>query len=259
MISIIQGTIGSGKSYVSLHKAIRHLEAGGVIALNFDLVDGWQYKLADQNLYVRFGLWDREELADSYYRRCFKIGGTDTLYELAEKIPSLVKGWASKQREGQALLVIDEAHLYFNSRDWAKNKEFIKFFSQSRKLKYDILLVAHGIEMIDKQIRFFVELEERFRNTNKLKIPYTPIPLTPFTGFLIGRYYAGVGLGKGMRHSTDFYKFNKRIAELYDTFELFDHDTIKQELAYQGRKTPQIERVYKGNIRGEYSIWPQHA
>ncbi len=261
VISIIQGTIGSGKSAVSLLRGIQHLDSGGVLALNYDLVPDWADRLSRKNIWVRLGLWDRKELADSYYKRCFKIGNVDSLYELAEKIPDLCKGWAKRQREGNALLIMDEAHLYFNSREWAKNKDFIQFFSQSRKLKYDVLMVAHGLEMIDKQIRFFVEIEERFRNLQKVRIPYTPIPFTPFVPvFWVARFYAGVGLGTGTRHSMSFYRFKKYYAELYDSWELFDYKDLISHPIHQGddpsRKKKKKKQVYSGNIKGSYSLYP---
>lgn len=243
LITIIQGALGSGKSAVGLVRGLRHLQFGGLFVCNYNLVDGWHYKLADMDLRVRLGFRDRDKLAHSYHDRCFKAGKASGLYELAEKIPELVTGYMKTQREGHALLVIDEAQLYFNSRDWQKNKDFIQFFSQSRKLKYDIVLIAHDIEMIDKQIRAFLAYEERFRNMKDLKMPLLPFRF-PVNGFLEVQYYAGRGAGKGARHSWKVNFFDKKMYQLYDTFELFAFDELQEGYVKQGRKhwKPQKKR-----------------
>lgn len=90
MIQIIQGTPGSGKSAVSTVDMLEFLQAGGVVACNYDLVPGWQYKLADLSPKVRWGFSDRDELAASYWRRAFKVGTHDTVYQLSDKLRELV-------------------------------------------------------------------------------------------------------------------------------------------------------------------------
>lgn len=64
-------------------------------------------------------------------------------------------------REGQCLLVIDECQLVFSNRDWQApdRRAWISFFTQHRKLGFDVLLVVQDIQMIDKQIRAIVEYE----------------------------------------------------------------------------------------------------
>lgn len=63
--------------------------------------------------------------------------------------------------EEHILLVIDECHLLFNSREWQKQDRgaWISFFSQHRKLGYQVILVAQNDRMIDRQIRALIEYE----------------------------------------------------------------------------------------------------
>ena len=60
-----------------------------------------------------------------------------------------------KVKEGEILLVIDEAQLLFNSREWVKTDraEWCAFFTQHRKLGYEVVLVAQFDRMLDRQIR----------------------------------------------------------------------------------------------------------
>ena len=64
-------------------------------------------------------------------------------------------------REGEILLVIDEAQLLFNSREWVKSDraEWCSFFTQHRKLGYEVVLVAQFDRMLDRQIRSLIEYE----------------------------------------------------------------------------------------------------
>lgn len=64
-------------------------------------------------------------------------------------------------KEGQVLLVIDECQLVFSNRDWQKpdRKAWISFFTQHRKLGFNVYLVVQDLGMVDKQIRSIIEYE----------------------------------------------------------------------------------------------------
>lgn len=62
--------------------------------------------------------------------------------------------------EGSLLLIIDECQLLFNSRLWRDTgMDWISFFSQHRKLGYDILLITQNALMLDAQIRELVDTQ----------------------------------------------------------------------------------------------------
>ena len=70
--------------------------------------------------------------------------------------------FGSKQpKEGSILLVIDECQLLFNAREWQQNgrAQWLSFFTQHRKLGYDIILIAQFDRMVDRQIRSLIEHE----------------------------------------------------------------------------------------------------
>ena len=63
--------------------------------------------------------------------------------------------------EGQIWLIIDEAQLVFNSRDWQseERRKWLTFFTQHRKLGFTVILIAQHMTMLDKQIRSLIEIE----------------------------------------------------------------------------------------------------
>lgn len=63
------------------------------------------------------------------------------------------------KREGQILVIVDEAQISFSNRDWNKpnRAEWIRLFIQHRKLGMRFILVVQDLGMLDKQIRAVVE------------------------------------------------------------------------------------------------------
>lgn len=255
MIQIIQGTPGSGKSAVATVDMLEFLQDGGVVACNYDLVPGWHYKLADLSPKVRWGFSDRDAKALSYWSRAFKIGTHDTIMDLSARLKSLVKpGKNGRMKEGSARLYLDEAQFLFNSRDWQKNSGFIEFFTQHRKLGWDVYLIAHSEDMIDKQIRSLIEYESRLRNLNKVK-PFGLFPISPFPAFLSIVRYAGISAGAGEIAWRRLYTLRPAYADLYDSMEVFAFNAASQSITNQG---PSSCKVFSKQKKSSASVWPQY-
>lgn len=269
-IEVIQGSLGSGKSMVGLIEAIYQLRAGGVVATNFTFTEDWAYDLAGQDLRVFLGLRDRDQLAQSYYSRCFKIGNPDSMRELSGKrganLSKMCVGPLRNAREGKGLLILDDCHHFFNSRTFQANTDYVTFFANARKYGWRTKLITHSIENIDKQIRTYVEIESRFRNLKKVRVPLLGLPLSPLPAFAIVRRYAGLGPGSGSIHSRDLYFFDKRAARLYDTLERFGETDTLLRYEHQGkdpsRRTPDdlpSFPVYRPfSLHGQAESWPQY-
>lgn len=226
MITILQGTLGSGKSATCTAMAFDHLKRGGVVATNFKLVDGWAYELARHSIWGMLSEQKRIENAHSHYKRHFHVSSLAAVKainpkELACRDLKTVDG---KYQEGQGLLILDECQLIFNSRKWEKNMDWIEFFTQSRKLGWDVLLVAHTIEMVDSQIRPLIEFEARFRNLQKVRIPILGLPLSPIPAFMIVYRYAGLGPGASNICRKDLAPLPLWAARLYDSLQVFSRD-----------------------------------
>lgn len=241
-IEIFEGTPGSGKSFCAIEDMMFHIIAGGVVASNFLLSPDWAMRLSrSSTLFVK----DPKKLiqkARKYWNRAFYVGSSETVMKLS----GLLRGEnsiadrfcsekMSKKREGVGRLYIDEAQLYFNSRNWKDNMGFIEFFTQHRKLKWDVVLIAHSIDMIDKQIKPLIEYQRSFRNLRKVKV--LGFPITPWPIFMQVQKYAGVGAGKGMKSQPMSLTILKQeYADMYDSFDVFGFNGLNERIRRQPAK-----------------------
>lgn len=121
--------------------------------------------------------------------------------------------------ESSCLIIIDEAGIMFNSRDWnikpEERKAWIKFLAQSRKFGYDVVFIAQDVRMMDRQIRSLAEYEVQHKKMNNWHI----FKLVPVTVFACVSFWNGV---RNIRGSLYMCFYNKSIADRYDTMALFD-------------------------------------
>ncbi|MCI8469634.1 MAG: hypothetical protein HFJ75_09200 [Eggerthellaceae bacterium] len=137
------------------------------------------------------------------------------LYEIARA------RWGGRRvREDDILLVIDEAQLVFNSRDWSQRDRlsWIEFFSQHRKLGYRVVLIAQHDRMIDRQIRALIEVEVKHRRLASFGLVARLLSL-PFAGRLFCAVSCYYGLGQRIGVSWLFPRRCYR--RLYDSCALF--------------------------------------
>lgn len=128
-------------------------------------------------------------------------------------------------KENQTLLVFDEAHTIWNSRDWQKNKdrmEWLKFFSQHRKLGYNIIIISQNDRQLDKQIRIQFEYEIKHRKINNFKIG----KLLPVSTFIAVQYWYGVN----EKINSEFFTYKKKWGKFYDSYGTFEMDSTFKEL-----------------------------
>lgn len=201
MIDLYLGSVGSGKSYHALKEGIEKTkQRGGFVVANFP-IKAKTKKEEERWIY----------LEDFSPKDLIRL--------------SIERG--SFGKEGRALVIVDEAGIKFNSRDWQVNpnerKEWIKFLSQSRKFGYDIILVAQDERMVDRQIRKLAEY-----NVKHIKLRnYKWMKLLPWQIFAVIRFWNGATF-KGQ---VSFLFFNPFLAKRYDTMKLFDLDEEIQEIA----------------------------
>lgn len=225
MIEFMQGSPGSGKSAAAVSRAIMHIRKGGVVAANFSLVDQWADTVASKHIFSAFSRSFRYKKALCMHNRFFRVNTVEAIRKIEPKKLSvgLYKD-DGKYSEGNGLLILDECQLVFNCRksmSGKKNMDWIEFFTQHRKLGWNVLLIAHSQEMVDSQIRPLAEYESRFRNLQRVKIPFVGLPLSPFPLFLVIRRYAGLGPGANVIHDKDLFPLPLWAAQLYDSLEVF--------------------------------------
>lgn len=195
-INLYTGTPGSGKS-LDLARDIFHriTKKGGTVIGTFPIeVSNIKGKHVGTYIYK-----DYSELTPDY------------LYNFAKK--NHVKG-----KEGQTLVIVDEAQILFNSRDFQNRSrmEWVKFMSLHRHYGYNIILSTQWDRMIDRQIRALVEYEYIHRKLNNFKL----FQFLPFKVFLVVQYWYGVRQKIG--HYTFFFK--KKYAAIYDYQQFFEDD-----------------------------------
>ena len=137
MISLYSGTPGSGKSLHCARTIINWSRLGYPVIGNFT-VDLSKYKRA------AYTYCPNDEMTPDFLIRYSRERFGDTT-----------------PKEGSILLVIDECQLLFNAREWQQSgrAQWLSFFTQHRKLGYDIILIAQFDRMVGRQIRSLIEYE----------------------------------------------------------------------------------------------------
>lgn len=129
--------------------------------------------------------------------------------------------WFQNRRvkEGEILLVLDEAQLVFNARDWKFNRPWISFFTQHRKWGFDVILIAQYDRMLERQIRSLIEYEEKHLKVSNLGGIWGLImPL------FLGRFRVYEKWYNQNKMLVSQYKasYSRRDKKLYDTFKTWD-------------------------------------
>lgn len=197
MIRFYSGTPGSGKSYHVACDILDWILAGKRVIANFP-IDGSYFK--------------RYPRGEFYY--CSNCDLT------VKSLKDFSRLFHEPFKERQTLLVIDECGILFNPRAWkdADRMGWLAFFSQHRKLGYEIILVSQADIMVDKQIRSQIEEEHKHRAVKNYK----------FFGWLVDKLFGGLFLDITywypckLKIGSHFLKFQLRKARIYDTFKIFE-------------------------------------
>ena len=218
-IILYSGTPGSYKSYHAVQECLKWLKDGKNLITNFPLI---------------------------YKKRFRKIKG---IYEKVDNmqltVDYLVEFAIRHHKKGvkaQTLIVIDEASIKFNSREF-NNKdrmEWIKFLANHRHFNFDIILIAQQDRMIDRQIRSCIETEYKHRALKNYGFAGSLLNLLFHGCYMCIEYWYPVK----SRVGSDFGVFNARIANCYDTMGLFVDSNNKMSVARQ-RADEELEKQEK--------------
>ena len=132
--------------------------------------------------------------------------------------------------EGQIKLIIDEAQLVFNSRDWNTEgrRDWLTFFTQHRKLGFDVILIAQDMSMLDKQIRSLVEIECRHYKLNNFGMAGWFLSLLTFgQTFIHAMYRVASTKGNAGKIGSEYMRVKRKVYDVYDTNNLFGSDLAK--------------------------------
>lgn len=128
-----------------------------------------------------------------------------------------------RMKEDSILLIIDEAQLLFNARDWSvKGRErWTWFFTMHRHFGFFILLCAQFDRMLDRQVRSLIEYEYIHRKVSNIGWKgffLSTVMLAP------GSLFVKVKVWYPMKEKvgSEFFRCQKKYYSLYDTFALLD-------------------------------------
>jgi hypothetical protein len=163
MIFLLYGQPGTGKSTLATGIAREAAGEGRRVAANYPID------------FAPASVRPNGPLARAF---CHVLPSRPTLADLR----ALGVGWAEGEegREDRAgLLIVDEAGPWLSSRNWqaAERQEIIDWFLHSRKLGWDVVLIAQAPGLLDKQVReAVIEGYARCRRTDRLKVAGVSMP-----------------------------------------------------------------------------------
>lgn len=206
MISLYSGTPGSGKSLHCAKLISDYMSSNAPCIVNFPISKRNLKKISSQ----------------------MKNKGKLPIYSYdnSEITPQFLKEFSDeyfldhKFKEGHILLIIDECQLMFNSREYNKSnrQEWIWFFTQHRKLGYEVILIAQFDRMIDRQIRSLIEYEFIHRQVSNFGRFGKVITLFGlFKLFCVVKRYYPLNEKVG----TSFLVCSKKLYKIYDTNYMF--------------------------------------
>lgn len=176
-LKFISGKPGAGKSYMALKWIVDELINGSRVVvtnlpINIPELGAYLHEKTEKivDLSERLRIIGDDEVYE-FYRYRGRING-----EWYCSPPSDSKGRIDYSEymcfKGSSILyVLDEVHLYFNSRDWQKTgRSCIWYLSQHRHLGDDVVAVTQFVPNVDKQFRSIAQDYTYARNRGKEKL-----------------------------------------------------------------------------------------
>lgn len=195
LIEIYTGTLGSGKTLSAVERIWDHLLRGGWVFTNVQMhVD----QVRDRMLFLGY-VYDPARLViltgdmSQFHRQVMR--GSD---------------------EQLVMVVIDEAHLSFNARDWTKlDRELMDFATLCRKLDINLLFLTQSELNLDKQflrLTSYLWICRNFAHFRFAGVIPLPIPLLSRVCFDRSR-----GSGKPLKMMSELYLKKIWLCKMYNS------------------------------------------
>jgi len=208
-VYIPTGKLGAGKSLWSMKRIREAMEKGLPIATNMDLF--------------------LEHLPKAK-APIYRIPD----YPTVAALEAIGVGSDSKEEETFGWLVLDEAAVWLNARDWGQGERagVIAWLRHARKLHWNVILMSQGAGSIDKQIRDdLLEYHVICRRMDRMRMPVVGrflevVSLGKHNGKLPKIHMAAVRYGYGqnsMLSETEYYKAHD-LYKCYDTDQVIARD-----------------------------------
>jgi len=226
MIALVTGKIGGGKTLFCVGRIVKHLAKGGYVFTNIDL--NW------------------EALADLCKRR-FRVRIKPE--QLRRVDPKEHPDWHNHIDWGvfgfPVLVVLDEIHLFFNAREWAKtaknHTDLLSFLSQSRKAAVDVLFICQVATTLEKQFRVQSEVEYSLKKLSDIHVPF--LGTLPLNRMLLVTKDNADDPGRTAILRRQLLPYDKALFPVYQTAAFLDRH-MEQAAANVQRLAPlKLERV----------------
>ena len=200
MIELYSGTPGAGKSLHTASVIKAWLRMGRPVICNFE-INTDLVKHPEQFYYV-----PNNKLNAQF------------LINFAAKYWTLTK---KHVREDHILLVVDEAQLLYNARQWQQTDQngWISFYTQHRKFGFKVILVAQFDRMLDRQIRSLIEYEYIHRKLSNFGIYGAVMTLFGLLNLFVS---VKVWYPLKERLGADWFISRPGLYRLYDTYKQLD-------------------------------------
>jgi len=186
MIEFLLGKTGTGKSYLALKRIASALvESDDVHVLTNLSVDVGKLNalLKRRHPHIEPDVVGRVHfLNDDQIRRFFLYREPGNVLEMVSKedeknlrFPDF--DGACKRSGLRILYVIDEAHIFFDAREWAQVGPTLNFFaSQHRKFRCDIIFVTQFCDQVEKRLRLHAAKFTECVNFGMRKLLFWKLP-----------------------------------------------------------------------------------
>ena len=225
-VTLYSGTPGSGKSYRVADKIAYSCLAGKLKYIcNFpvDLTAFSMRPIFDPLQKWKWGRALIRKLPEQVTHR--KIRTQPLYWDNSRLTVKNLKEYAEQNhtvgREGQTIVVIDEAGIKFNCRGFsAKDRqEWLDFFATHRHYGFSFILVAQSDRQLDRQIRYVIEQEEKhYKLANFNWFGQLVAWLCGGNLFVVHKFWYGF---HGERNGTDVSRYRRKVASIYDTHYKF--------------------------------------
>ena len=203
------GSLGSGKTLVSVGLIRDKILAGCRVATNLDL---YLHHLLPRDFVLSPG-------------QVIRLPDKPTL----EDFESIGWGNKSNNEKENGILVLDELGTWFNARTFSSDKTrqpIIDWLLHARKYGWNLGLIVQDVELVDKQARISLgDQVVKCTRTDRYSIPYVGWIFKQFTGFrlTLPKFHVGkVHVNGHYDHSISYR--GRDLYRGYDTKQIFNHE-----------------------------------
>jgi len=231
MIEFYEGKIGGGKTYSAVLRILKYLANGGVVATNINLNASQIRKVLEHD--YGYALNEKQ------------------IIQLSEDNVLLFHRYTPQgTKDLPTLVIIDEAHLFFNAREWNKaDKELLTFITQSRKCFTDIIFITQSLKTVDKQLRLQALFVWHFKDLQGLVLPILNFIKYPLPQILQIQFSNDSQLQAPLKRR--FVWKRKAVFQCYNSFELLrEFPRLEQKEKVEKGKTKISTRDKKLALAG---------